>query len=212
MALIVQLLDRIGSYRAGLLSFALIATLWLTSVATKSVIAGLDIVYEVAEPRRIWTNRILALGLTLAVGILLVTGVLLTLLGPLVERLLSRAAPVQSIWRQIWPFAHWALAAMFIFAAIKLLYRFAANVPASPRGTNVGALAATLGLLILAWGLSWYFDHFGEAKWSRSLEALSAPIAVAVWMHWSSTVVLFGAEINLNIFKRSRLVDQDPGI
>ena len=31
MALIVQLLNRIGSYRAGLLSFAVIVTLWLTS-------------------------------------------------------------------------------------------------------------------------------------------------------------------------------------
>src|SRR5215469_4446485 len=178
MALIVQLLDRIGSYRAGLLSFAVIATLWLTSVATKSVIAGLDIVYEVAEPRRIWTNRILAVGLTLAVGTLLVLGVLLTLIGPVVGSFLSRAAPVQSMWMQIWPYAHRALAALFTFAAIELLYLFGANIPASPRRTILGALAATLGLLTLAWGLSWYFYHFGEMKSGIPLEALAVPIAV----------------------------------
>jgi membrane protein len=206
MALIVQLLDRIGSYRAGLLSFALIATLWLTSVATKSVIAGLDIVYEVAEPRRIWTNRILAVGLTLAVGTLLVIGVLLTLIGPVVGSLLPRAAPVQSIWMQIWPYAHWALAAMFTFAAIELLYLFAANIPASPRETILGAFVATLGLLTLAWALGWYFFHFGEMK-LKSLEALATPIAVAVWLHWSAMLVLLGAEINLNVFKKSRLVE-----
>jgi len=211
MALIVQLLNRIGSYRAGLLSFAVIVTLWLTSVATKSVIAGLDIVYEVAKPRRIWTNRILAVGLTLAVGILLVTGVLLTLIGPVVGRLLSGAAPVQSMWLQIWPYARWALAAMFTFAAIELLYLFAANIPASPRETILGALVATLGLLTLASALGWYFYHFGEMKLSKSLEALATPIAVAVWLHWSAMFVLLGAEINLNVFKKPRLVEQEPG-
>lgn len=198
--------------RAGLLSFAVIVTLWLTSVATKSIIAGLDIVFEVTKPRRIWTNRILALGLTLAVGILLVTGVLLTLIGPVVGRLLSGAAPVQSIWMQIWPFAHWALAAMFTFAAIELLYLFAANIPASLRRTILGALVATLSLLTLARALGWYFYHFGEMKLSKSLEALAVPIAVAVWLHWSAMVVLLGGEINLNVFKKSRLVVQEPGI
>lgn len=209
MVLILQILNKIGSHRAGLLSFAGITTLWLTSVATKSIIAGLDIVYEVPKPRRVWTNRILAVGLSVAVGILLLTGLLLTLVGPLVERLLSRAAHAQSMWMKMWPFAHWALAAMFTFAALELFYLFAANAPASVRGTTVGALAATLGLLTLAWGLGWYFYHFGEVKFSGWLKTLATPIAVAVWMHWSATVVLVGAEINLNIFKKSRSVEHE---
>ena len=209
--LIGQILNAIGSYRAGLFSFASITTLWLTSVATKSIIAGLDIVYEVPLPRRIWTNRILAVVLSMAVGMLLLAGVLLTLVGPLVERLVSKAAPMQSMWIQIWPFAHWALAAIFIFAAIELLYLFAANIPASLRRTTLGALAATLGLLTLAWALGWYFNRFGEMKFSKSLEALATPIAVAIWLHWSATVVLLGAEINLNIFK-SRVVERDSSI
>src|SRR5215471_12493100 len=54
MTLILQILSQIGSHRAGLLSFASITTLWLTSVATKSVIAALDIVYEVQKTRRVW--------------------------------------------------------------------------------------------------------------------------------------------------------------
>ena len=210
MELIIQVLRMIASHRAGLLSFASLTTLWLTSVATKSIIAGLDIVYEVPEPRRVWTNKILAVGLSLAVGILLLTAVLLTLVGPFVERLLSKAAPpVQSIWMQIWPSAHWALAAMFTFAAIEFLYLFAANIPASPRQTVVGALAATFGLLILAWGLGW-FSRFGESKLGGLLEAVATPIAVAVWLHWSATIVLLGAEINLNIFRKSR-VKEKPG-
>ena len=212
MAFIPQILNAIGSHRAGLLSFGGITTLWLTSVATKSIIAGLDIVYEVPNPRRVWTNRILAVALSSGVGILLVIGVLLTLVGPLVEGLLSTASPVQTVWLQIWPFAHWGLAAMFTFAAIELLYLFAPNIPASPRGTILGAFCATLGLLILAWALGWYFYNFGDAKSSRLIEALATPIAVVVWLHWSATVVLLGAEINLNMSRKSRLVENEPSI
>jgi membrane protein len=209
MAVILRILSRIGPHRGGLLTFAAVVTLWLTSVATKSIIAGLDIVYEVAKPRRIWTNRILALGLTLAIGILLVAGALLTLIGPIVDRLLSTAAPMQTLWMRIWPFAHWALAAMFTFGAIELLYLFAANIPASPRGTILGALVATVGLLSLAWGIGWYVSRFGERKLSPSLEAFAAPIAVVVWLYWSAIVVLLGAEINLNILKKSRLAAEE---
>jgi len=203
MGLMLQLLNTIGSHRAGLLSFASITTLWITSVATKSIIAALDIVYEVRVPRRVWTNKFLAVGLSLAVGILLLMAVLLTLVGPLIERLLSGVTPVQSIWLEIWPFAHWGLAALFTFAAIELLYLFAANIPASPRKTTLGALVATLGLLALAWGLSWYFSNFGAMKLGKLVEALATPIAVAVWLLWSANVVLLGAEINLNTFKKS---------
>lgn len=202
MALILQILHALASYRTSLLSIGGITTLWLTSVATKSIIAGLDIVYEVPEPRRIWTNRILAIGLSLVVGILLLTSVFLTLVGPFVERLLSNATSVQSIWMQIWPLAHWVLAAMFTLAAIELLYLFAPNVRASPRGTILGALIATLGLLTLAWGLGGYFYRFGEIK-LKSLEVLASPIAVAVWLHWSAIVVLLGGEINLNVSKNA---------
>jgi uncharacterized BrkB/YihY/UPF0761 family membrane protein len=58
-------------------------------------------------------------------------------------------------------------------------------------------------LLALAWGLTWYFFTFGGMKLGKTLEALATPIAVAVWLHWSATVVLLGAEINLNTFKKS---------
>jgi uncharacterized BrkB/YihY/UPF0761 family membrane protein len=60
MAFIPQILNATGSHRGGLLSFGGITILWLASVATKSIIAGLDIVYEVPNPRRVWTNRVLA--------------------------------------------------------------------------------------------------------------------------------------------------------
>ena len=54
---IEELLTAVGSHRSGLLSVGLISTLWLTSIGVKGIIAGLDMVYEVKTPRRVWTSN-----------------------------------------------------------------------------------------------------------------------------------------------------------
>jgi membrane protein len=46
LSMIENLLATIGPHRSGLLSFGIIATLWLASIGGKGVIASLDIAYE----------------------------------------------------------------------------------------------------------------------------------------------------------------------
>jgi len=53
------------------LSFGLVTTLWLASIAFKGLILGLDIVHGSNVQRPLWVSRILALALTIAVGALL---------------------------------------------------------------------------------------------------------------------------------------------
>lgn len=199
MSLFTQFTNSIRLHRTGLLSFGIIATVWLSSKAVKGIIAGLDIVHEVRAPRRLWTNRILAFGLTFGVGILLLLGVGLTFIGPAVEAILARTASVQSLWVRVWLHVQWIPAAIFIFAAIELLYLLAPNLPARRRVTVPGALAATIGWLALSWGLGLYFHYFGSAKLSRLYEFLATPIAVMIWLYWSAFALLIGAEINANL-------------
>src|SRR5215831_821925 len=125
LSMIENILATIGPHRSGLLSFGIIATLWLASIGGKGVIASLDIVYGVSRPRPIWINRILACGLTLIVGILMLLGVSLTLAGPTLRDILSTFVPVESVWPRA---LQWCLAALFIFTAIELLYILAPNV------------------------------------------------------------------------------------
>jgi membrane protein len=199
VSLFNQFLASIRPHRTGLLSFGIIVTLWLSSKAVKGIIAGLDMVHEVRAPRRLWTNRVLAFGLTFAVGVLLLLGFTLTLAGTFLERLLARAVPVQSLWVRIWPYLQWIPAAIFIFAAIELLYLLAPNLPARQRVTVPGALAAAVAWLALSWGLGFYFQQFGGAKLDRSYEYLATPIAVMVWLYWSAFAILLGAEINASL-------------
>jgi membrane protein len=198
-SLMEELLTTVSSHRGGLLSIGLIATLWLTSKGVKGVIAGLDMVYEVQTPRRVWTNRFLAFGLTFAVGVLLLLGVALTLAGPFLQSLLSKVFPVQSLWTTIWRYVQWSVAAMSTFAAIELLYVLAPNVPAKRRVTVPGALVAASIWMALSWGLGFYFHYFGTEKLDMFYGAMAAPIALAIWLNWGAFGLLFGAEINLSI-------------
>lgn len=205
MALLGDALATISPHRTGLLSFGVIATLWLISKAVKGIIAGLDIVYEVHTPRSLWINRILAFGLTIGVGVLLLLAVALMLAGPLLEAGLASVVHLQSLWIKSWPYIQWLLAAAFIFAAIELLYLLAPNVPAARRVTIPGALVAAASWLALSWGLGFYFQHFGHLKLDAVYGILATPIALVIWLYWSAAAILIGAEINVTIQAHKKL-------
>jgi membrane protein len=198
-SMFAQVLGSIRTHRAGLLSFGIIVLLWLSSKGVKAIIAGLDMVYEVRTPRRVWTNRALAFGLTFGVGVLLLLAVMVMVAGPALKPFLLKAVPEHSLFFSVWPYLQWLPAAIFIFAAIELLYLLAPNMPVRQRVTVPGALVVAATWLALSWGLGFYFQRFGEAKLVRFYEFLATPVAVMIWLYWSAFAILVGAEINASL-------------
>ncbi len=193
---IEELLKRITPHRAALLSFGLLTTLWLASIGFKGLILGLDMVHGSNTQRPLWVSRILALALTVAVGVLLLIGVILTSIGPSLWAHLSRLMPTESLWLRLAPYLKWSVSALVLFSAIELLYVVGPSIPVSKRVTIPGAAAATVIWLMLAWGLGFYFHHFGELKFARFFGFLAAPALFMTWLYCSAAAVLLGAEIN----------------
>ena len=196
MALIEELLTRVSPHRGALLSFGLVTTLWLASIAFKGLILGLDMVHGSNTQRPLWVSRILAVALTIAVGVLLLIGVILTSIGPGLWAHLSRLVPIESLWLWLGPYLRWSVSALVLFTAIELLYVLGPSVPLSKRVTIPGAAAATAMWLILAWGLGFYFYHFGELKFAKFFGFLATPAAFMTWLYCSAIAILLGAEIN----------------
>jgi membrane protein len=206
LPLIEGLLANISPHRTGLLSFGLITAVWMASKAFNGIIMGLDLAYDVRAPRRIWTTRILAFALTVAVALLLLLGVVLTVAGPFVGTLLSRVAPVHSLWLRLWPFIHWSFSVLVVFSAVELLYLMAPNIPFTDRVTVPGAVFAAAVWIALAWGFGFYL-HYSAAKLDRFYGVLATPIAFMIWLYWSASAILLGAEINSSLmaYRRDRL-------
>jgi membrane protein len=204
LSIIENILATIGPHRSELVSFGIIATLWLASIGGKGVIASLDIAYGVSKPRPIWINRILACGLTLIVGVLMLLGVSLTLAGPTLRDILSTFVPVESLWPQVWPYLQWCLSALFIFAAIELLYILAPNVDPVQRLTIPGALVAAGTWMALAWGLGFYFHYFGTLKLHRFYGILASPVAFMIWLYSGAGAFILGAQVNASLREHSK--------
>jgi membrane protein len=196
MTLITDMLARITPHRGALLSFGLVTTLWLASVAFKGLILGLDMVYGSKMQRPLWVSRILAFVLTLAVGFLLLIGVILSSIGPGVWAHLTKLMPMESQWWRVAPYIKWAVSALILFAAIELLYVLGPSVPISKRRTVPGAVCATVAWLALSWGLGFYFHYFGEMKLNRTFGFLAVPALFMTWLYCSASTILMGAEIN----------------
>jgi len=201
LSMIENILATIGPHRSELLSFGIIATLWLASIGGKGVIASLDIVYGASRPRPIWINRILACGLTLIVGVLILLGVSLTLAGPTLRDILSTFVPVESVWPRA---LQWCLAALFIFAAIELLYILAPNVDPARRLTIPGALVAAGTWMALAWGLGFYFHYVGVLKLHRFCGILASPVAFMIWLDCGAGAFILGAQVNASLREQSK--------
>lgn len=178
------------------MSFGLVTTLWLASIAFKGLILGLDMVHGSDSQRPLWVSRILALLLTIAVGVLLLIGVTLSSVGPGLWAHFSRLMPIESLWLRLGTYLQWLVSALVLFAAIELLYALGPSAPVSKRATIPGAAAATVIWLALAWGLGFYLFHFGELKFARFFGVLAAPVAFMTWLYCCSSAILFGAEIN----------------
>jgi len=205
LSIIEDLLATISPHRSGLLSFGIIATLWLASIGGKGVIASLDIVYGVNKPRPMWINRVLACVLTLIVGILMLLAISLTLAGPMLRDFLSTVVPVESWWPRLWPYLQWVLAALFIFAAIELLYILAPNVDPAQRLTIPGALVATATWMALVWGLGFYFHYFGTLKFYRFYGILASPIAFMIWLYCGAGAFILGAQVNASLREQAQV-------
>ena len=196
MTLIQEVLIRVTPHRVAFLSFGLVTTLWLASIAFKGLILGLDMVHGSKTQRPLWVSRILALVLTIAVGVLLLIGVILTSIGPGLWAHFSRLMPIESLWLRLGPYLQWLVSALVLFTAIELLYVLGPSLAVSKRLTVPGAAAATVIWLVLAWGLAFYFHHFGELKFARFFGFLAVPAAFMTWLYCSASAVLLGAEIN----------------
>lgn len=211
LSLLKPIVNSITLHRRGLLWLGLLTTLWLASAGTKAMIGGLDLVYEVHQPRSLWVNKILAFVLTIIIGALLLLAVLLTLVGPVVERILVTAVPVQGLWISLWPYLQWLLAALFTLSAIELLYRLAPNVRASKHKTTPGAIVAATAWLILSWALSVFFHEFAGSKLDAMYGVLAAPIALLTWLKGGAMAILIGAQINVSL-QSQRRNRTEPGV
>ncbi len=188
---------RLATQRHGTLGAAFVAStlisVWSANAGMRALFDGVNITYDEAEKRPYLHRTLITYGATLA-GLLFLAGLTVaSVAGPaIVHRLGLRG------WTALQTPLRWVVVYLTAAVAFTLIYRYGpSRERARWRWVVSGGFAAAVLWMAGSLGFSWYinnFTHFGVTYGS-----LGAMIGFMLWVWFSVTLILLGAELNAEI-------------
>ena len=172
----------------------ILLALYSAMKGVKSLIEGLNIIYNEDEKRGFLKLNLLAFALTLALIFIMIGTLGLLVVYPVVVE----AFGFNSIVQALVSLARWPLLALVAVIGMAILYRYAPSRDRPKwRWVSWGAIAATVLWIIASIGFSVYMRYFGN--YNETYGTLGAAIALLMWFWISAFVVLMGAELDSEI-------------
>jgi membrane protein len=193
----------------GALVVGLVTSLYGASGAFGAAGAALNHVWRVEEGRSFVTHKLQNLLWTLAcVALVLVTTVLVFLGGGLAEDVLGLVGLGESI-AEVWAIVRWPAALLSAALIYAIVYYAAPNVAVRQwRYITPGATVGVLAWIVASIGFFEYVSRF--ATYSATYGAFATVVILLIWLWLTSSVLLFGAELNVVVdVRRSPDLPQD---
>jgi len=200
LALVENMVGSVLRPHGAVLIFGLASYIWSSTSGFTSMIAALNIAYDVTRERSWLRDRLQALLLTLTSGCLLTISLLAIVTGPHFGHLLGELGSLPRMLEKIWPLLR--LAAVFgcFVVGLELVYFLAPNMRQRFRSTIPGALFATALWFAGSFSLDFYLNHM--AHYSRLYGGMGALFALMFWFYLTALAILIGGELNAEIAKR----------
>lgn len=180
-----------GAHGIGLL-LAIAVALYGASKGSASIVAALNIAYEVKESRGFVKRTLLALAMTVGLVVIVLFGASAISALAFIEHLLPFSSPIVHTLLQI---LLWAVAAAVVALGLALVYRYAPNRPDAPWAwVTPGSAAATLLWLLASFGFGLYVSNFGN--YNATYGSLGGVVVFLTWLYLSAYIVLMGGEMN----------------
>ena len=178
--------------------FSVIGSLWIASSGTRSLIHGINLVYNV-KGRRAWAvQRALAYALTLGFILFAVAAVALVTFVPGSLESIG----LGSSGRSAVEIGRWPGIFAIVVVGLAVLYRIAPNRPGPRRRLLFpGAVTAAVLWLVATAGFSVYVGS-GFTSFSETYGVLVSAVVLLLWFFVSGFVILLGAEVNATLEDR----------
>ncbi len=198
--LVQGIVDQVRSQSGGgILSFGAIIALYSASAAVRMVMHALNVAYDIEEERAIWKKFPLSLLYTLLLAVMLIAAVALFVLGSSVAQWFSQLVGFGSLFVTLWTWLRIPIAILVMALILALIYYLFPNTKQPFRLITPGALIAILVWIAASLGFSFYVSNFGS--YSATYGALAAVIVLLFYFYISAAVLLFGAEVNAEIYR-----------
>lgn len=197
--------------RTGVAVGSVLVALWLASRMFRAVIRALDDAYRVPERRNVLGQYVLGIALALGAVLTLVAVLALVVIGPLLGdgREIADRFGLGTVFEVAWSVARWPMLAAVTATYLTILYRYGPNVHTTWQRCLPGAVAGTVGLVLVAFAFSAYLHVAGpdapgvenapsEAV-TGAAQAIGLVLAGVVWLWLSSIVILAGGVLNAEL-------------
>jgi membrane protein len=195
--------DIVNNQRGGLLTFGFVFALYLASNGMMSLMRAFNACYRTVERRNWFKMRLISVGLTLMLAVVLFSAIILLIVGQF---------SLDYITTHLEDFSHLNLSSYTIYMlfllrfvvifivfliAISFIYYFGPAVHYNWRFFSIGSLLATLAILGVSYGFSFYITNFGS--YNKVYGSIGALIALMAWIQLVTVVLLYGYEINASL-------------
>jgi membrane protein len=195
-----QTVEQIRSQAQGssLLSLGIILTLWSASSAVRTTMHALNVAYDVEEERPAWKRYPLSIFYTILLAVLIIVAVGLMLIGPQIAQWLAQQIGLGSVFVTHWEWGRIPAALLVLTAVVALVYYLCPNTDQPLQFITLGVVLAVIVWVVASFAFSFYVNNF--ASYSPTYGSLGAVIVLLGYLYVSASVLLFGAEVNEQIY------------
>jgi membrane protein len=180
-----------SSTTVGVVGFA--GLLWTGSQAISNLESGLNTVLGIRRSRGFLVSRLVAVVFLLAIGILMTISFGGTALANAVKQWdVTIFGTKPANWPWIWGIISYLIPLVSTMLTFVLIYALLPAKKVGVKAALVGGLTAGILWEIAKQAFSWYLLRF--AHYSAVYGSLAGVMLIPIWIHYSSTVTILGAE------------------
>lgn len=178
---------------AGILSIAVVATIWSAAKGVMALMQGLNAINGVEEERNYFVVRAIASFYTMVMLVIVILSLFLMVFGnQLVNLALHRVPQLKSIVSFLMNF-RFVLVWLILTLLFSVIYAYVPDVKLSFREQIPGALFASVTWSIFSWGFSMYVNYGNAYGIYGSLAIITI---VLLWMYFCMYIIMIGAYLN----------------
>jgi membrane protein len=189
-----------GQAASGALYLGAIVALWSASSAVRMSMHALNIAYDV-EDRAVWKTFPLSILYTALLAVLLIAAAAMMLIGPQLATWIAQQVGLGSVFATVWTWARIPVAVVLLMLVAALVYYLFPNARQPFRVVTPGAVLAVIVWVVASLGFSWYVANF--ASYNATYGALAAVIVLLFYFFISAAILLFGAELNSEVYRQA---------
>jgi len=201
--LVESLVGDVYDKSAGILSIAVITTLWSAGKGILALIRGLNTIDSVTEERNYFVVRAVCSFYTLVMLIVMILSVTLMVFGSQVRDFILRSVPQAYVLNNLLMRFRFLFVWLILTILFGAVYAYLPNKKLRFKEQLPGAAFSAVVWNIYSWGFSVYLRHTDAYSIYGSLSLI---IIFLIWLYFCMYIIMIGAYINLYFSPVSKML------